>query len=62
MVQMQPSSPNSTLCPMSLTFMNSSDPYSVNVRHPTSTKVVCEEKMRSPQPCVACEVHAHNLF
>ena len=36
------------------TFMNSSEPYSVKVRQPTSTKVVCEEKMRSPQPCVAC--------
>lgn len=29
-------------------------PYSVNVSTPVSTKVVCEEKMRSPHPWVAC--------
>lgn len=36
------------------TLMTSVSPYSVKVSTPVSTKVVCDEKMRSPQPCVAC--------
>lgn len=29
-------------------------PYSLYVSMPVSMKMVCDEKMRSPQPCVDC--------
>lgn len=40
--------------PQPPTLMASVSPYSVNVSTPDSTKVVWEEKMRSPHPWVAC--------
>ena len=36
------------------TLVMTTAPYSVYVNTPTSANVVCDEKMRSPQPCVVC--------
>ncbi len=36
------------------TLVMTTAPYSVYVSTPTSANVVCDEKIRSPQPCVVC--------
>lgn len=37
-----------------ITLMGARVPYSLYVSMPTSMKVVCDEKIRSPHPCVDC--------
>lgn len=40
------------------TFMSQVEPYSLYVRQPTNVNVTCEEKTRSPHPCVVCTMQA----
>lgn len=42
------------------TLMGVSVPYSLYVSMPTSMKVVCDEKIRSPHPCVDCAYEQTN--
>ena len=37
-----------------ITLVTKTAPYSVYVSTPTSANVVCDEKIRSPHPCVVC--------